>query len=209
VYNRAELIKKRNSKLMKRITFLGAVVAITLVFLTCSCGTSKKATKKTEQKVSDLLFWTSKVQDTFKLSNEQLREVDFYLSNSVSMSGGFFNKGAEVVDGILVVSDTTAKYSRTFDKNTKGKVTGIPQKDPGSPVIKSLSVLFEKGELSYTFQFDLAGDGTYALNPQGHVTLDGIKYKITTYNPENNNQAEKCKLLFRMKRQSVIINDVK
>jgi len=197
---------------MKKINVLGVLLITAFILLTCACGTSKKTTTKPKPiettTVPDLKVWNNKYQDTFKLSDSQLKEIDFYLSNSVAMTGGFFNKGAVVENGILVISDTTARYSRTFDKGIKGKIVGIPQKNPGSSVVRSLSVLFEKGELSYTFQFDLVGDGTYVLNSQGQVALDGVNYKINTYNPATNT-GEKCKLLFALRRQSVVIDEAK
>lgn len=175
------------------------------IFMVTSCGTTKKTPTKTDH---DLTLWTVKLQNEFKFTAYQLKEIDFYSSNAIVMSGGFFSQGATIEDGVVIASDTTARYSRTFDKQTKGKVIGIPQKDPGSNVIKSFPVLFEKGDISYTFQFDLASDGSYVLNSHGEITYEGQKYKITTYNPETN-MGEKCKLLFALKRQSVVIDDLK
>lgn len=187
---------------MKKIGTLSALLVS--IFMAVSCGTTKKI--PTDQEF--LTQWTLKLQNEFKFTGDQIKEIDFYLSNSVVMSGGFFSQGAVVEDGVVIASDTTARYSRTFDKQTKGKIVGTPQKDPGSAVIKSLSVVFEKGDIAYTFRFDLANDGSYVLNSQGEITYEEIKYKITTYNPETN-QGEKCRLLFALKRQSIVIDDVK
>lgn len=185
---------------------IATLFAFGIVILTAtSCGTTKKTPTKTDH---DLTLWTVKLQNEFKFTADQLKEIDFYSSNAIVMSGGFFSHGATIEDGVVIASDTTARYSRTFDKQTKGKIVGTPQKDPGFTVIKSFSILFEKGDIVYTFQFDLASDGSYVLNSHGEITYEGKKYKITTYNPQTN-MGEKCKLLFALKRQSVIIDDVK
>ena len=191
---------------MKKVN-LSIVVAITSVLLV-SCGPSKWTTQTTIPIDPELTLWTAKLQNEFKFTPDQLKEIDFYSSNAIVMSGGFFSQGATIEDGVVIASDTTARYSRTFDKQTKGKVVGVPQKDPGSTVIKSITVLFEKGELAYTFRFDLASDGSYVLNSQGEITYEEKRYKITTYNPETN-MGEKCRLLFALKRKTVVIDDVK
>lgn len=187
---------------------IASLFALGMVILTAtSCGTTKKVPKKSETQ-HDLFVWTVKFQNEFKFTADQLKEIVFSSSATILMSGAFFSQGATVENGVVISSDTTGRYSRTFDKNTKGKITGTPQKDPGSTVIKSFSVLFEKGDISYIFQFDLASDGSYVLNSQGEITYEGKKYKITTYNPATN-MGEKCKLLFALKRQSVVIDDIK
>lgn len=184
----------------KIITFLAMGIMILAVL--ASCGTQKKVAQPAAQNknTSDLLPWTAKLQDTVKFSTADLQAIDFYSSTAILMSGKFFSKSAAVEGGVVVIYDTTGVYSKTFDKNTKGKIVGVPQRDPGSTVIKSFSVLFEKGDVSYTFQFDLSGN-IYLLNSAAEITYEGKKHKITTYNEETN-QGERCILLFSLKRRS-------
>jgi hypothetical protein len=149
--------------------------------------------------------WTTRYQDSCKFSDETIKEIDFYNSLEIKMAGEFFSRTSLIENGVVVIIDTSQSSSRTIFRRTVGKIIGTPQKEPGAKFASSMQISFDKNGIAYNFQFDRMSDGTYALNKKGEVVYEGKKYAIfVNYSAT---QYEPCRLLFKLRRMKVVIND--
>ena len=186
-------------------SFLSSFLGISILMCMASCG----AAKKTTQGPAGPIPFTAKIQDTLKFTDAQYKDLFFYNSTVIQMSGQFFGIGTFVDNGVAVIVDTTDMRSRTFEPLTQGSITGTIQKDPQSNIITSMYVKFTKrdGSMEFNFQFDLKGT-VYVLNKSAKVFFEGKEYPILTYN-EKTRESQPCILLFSLKRQHVTLSDQK
>lgn len=185
------------------------IAVITVLFE--SCVSQKESTKtpvtpKTFE--TTLTPWTAKIQDSLKFSASQVKELTFYCNSTIRMEGGFFSITSFVEDGVAVIVDTTEQHSRTIDAWSEGKVTGIPQRDPGTWPFTSMHLIFQKGDMSFDFEFNLDANGNTVLNKDAEVMYQGKKYSIRAYALRDGQyQSQQCKLFINLKRKHVRIYD--
>lgn len=137
--------------------------------------------------------FTQSVRDQYKLTPEELRGIQFYLSDPVALRRGEANENQKSTeDGKLIVESGKTIDQISIKSNTKGAVENVPDQ-------KTLTVSFEEGAEKYlVFSSGKNKNGFYSLqalswdNGRGKVSYGGQ----TWYASPGSDQAI---LLFKMK----------
>ncbi len=161
---------------MKRSLLIGGLA---LTFLISSC--------------SPKIPFTQAVRDRYKLTPEELRGIQFYISDPVALRRGESSENQKSTeDGKLVVESGKSIEQVTIKANTAGAVEQVPD-------FKTLSVSFEEGsEKNLVFSSAKSRNGYYSLQAlswkdgRGEVNYGG---KTWFANPGS----DQAILLFKMK----------
>ena len=137
--------------------------------------------------------FTQAVRDQYKLTPEELKGIQFYLSDPVALRKGEANENQKSTeDGKLIIESGKTIDQVTIKSNTEGAVESVPD-------LKSLTVSFEEGAEKYlVFSSIKSRNGFYSLqalnweNGRGKVSYAGQ----TWYASPGSDQAI---LLFKMK----------
>jgi len=137
--------------------------------------------------------FTQAVREQYKLTPEELKGIQFYLSDPVALRRGEANENQKSTeDGKLIVESGKTIDQITIKSNTEGAVENVPD-------LKTLTVSFEEGAEKYlVFNSLKSRNGYYSLqalsweNGKGKVSYGGQ----TWYASPGSDQAI---LLFKMK----------
>lgn len=158
---------------------LKLIIVAGLLFLLGSC--------------SPKIPFTQAIRDQYKLSPEEIKGVQFYVSDPISLRRGESNEQQKSMeDGKLVVQSGRTIDQVTIKANTKGAVEIVPDN-------KMLKVAFEDGaEKSLVFGSSANRNGYYSLqalnwkNGRGEINYGGQTFY-------SNSGSEQAVLLFKMK----------
>lgn len=158
---------------------INQLVALGMLFFIVSC--------------SPKIPFTQAIRDQYKLTPEELKGIQFYLSDPLALRRGETNENQKTTeDGKLVVQSGRSIDQVTFKANTKGAAEQVL--DP-----QSMKVSFEDGAENYlVFSSSRNRNGFYSLqalsweNGKGKINYGGQ----TWYSSPGSDQAI---LLFKMK----------
>jgi hypothetical protein len=137
--------------------------------------------------------FTQAIRDQYQLSPEELKGIQFYLSDPIALRRGESNENQKSTDdGKLVVQSGRTIDQVTIKANTPGAIDVVAD-------IKTIKVAFEEGvEKSLVFSSNNNRNGYYSLralnwkNGRGEVNYGGQTFY-------SNQGSEQSILLFKMK----------
>lgn len=137
--------------------------------------------------------FTQSIRDQYQLSSEELKGIQFYISDPLALRRGESNENQKSTDdGKLIIQSGRTIDQVTIKANTPGAVEKVAD-------IKTLKVAFEEGaEKSLVFSSDNNRNGYYSLralnwkNGKGEINYGGQTYY-------SNQGSEQSILLFKMK----------
>lgn len=182
---------------MKKFIFL--LIILGLLILVSSCQAPKVAVSEDKpaltESVENYEKWNPEVSKKLESLGVDPAQISFFNSTDVSLNQMLLKEIVEVVDGEVLMTDSTFQIEKLIKKMTPGKITGKSQ--TGLP----LTISFSENDQSYLMKFVfLKEENAFVLSGEGTFEFRGVSYKVK---PQTN---ERCYLLFSLKKEKVITN---
>lgn len=182
---------------MKKIIFL--LIIVGLIILVASCQTPKVSVSEDKPAltapVENFEKWNPEVSKKLENLGVDPAQISFFNSTDVSLNQMLLKEIVEVVDGEVLMTDSTFQIEKLIKKMTPGKI--IEKTQLGLPLIIS----FSENDQSYLMKFVfLKEENAFVLSGEGTFEFRGVSYKVK---PQTN---ERCYLLFSLKKEKVITN---
>jgi hypothetical protein len=182
---------------MKKIIFL--LIIVGLIILVASCQTPKVSVSEDKPAltapVENFEKWNPEVSKKLENLGVDPAQISFFNSTDVSLNQMLLKEIVEVVDGEVLMTDSTFQIEKLIKKMTPGKI--IEKTQLGLPLIIS----FSENDQSYLMKFVfLKEENAFVLSGEGTFEFRGVSYKVK---PQTN---ERCYLLFSLKKEKVVTN---
>ncbi len=176
---------------MKKSKSFSCIVVAVIAILATSCHrnksitSSKKLEHTTEVKNApkDPIPWSYEYTIARKLTEEKIKQGDFYSSAEISLSYTIQTPTTEVINGTFVERDTVANHTVDLPRLSLGKVVEVRENGTYYLVMFHKLDLQTNEDQQYKFGFRRRADGTFGIDPASTGTI--ASGQIWKYTPKD------------------------
>lgn len=155
---------------MKNIVIILSVLAI------YGCRTPQLTEEPRDPQPSTIKAEGAVVFKQAYLPNIQVGDpVSFLNGKEIVLSGKFNSLMYIMKDGDVIAVDSIQVITKTVPAFTRGIIKSMKKASNGQ--IQEINIAFSEEDMSYLYNFQLKGDGSFTLNANAKIHFEGKEYK--------------------------------
>jgi hypothetical protein len=188
---------------MKKLVIFVLFVGLLFAIFT-GCGADKQLVEQPYQQPSqELLVQNYKVYTESLFTFNVGDPLNVLNSKAIFLAGDYFEPTLLFQDGKAIQRDTVYPVARDVPKLSLGELLSVKKNSAGH--IQEMNVSFSRDEVvTFTFNFQLKGDGSFTLNGNAKLFVGGKEYNVSAQT-----KGGECLLMVDFTHEQEIIPDSK